>query len=187
VETTEVNDTLSEEEEPTTSKSPLQAQLSSDVQAFVSIYGFSSADFSALYEPLESILSATHRGRYPAIDLLDSFLLFLHWLRTGSSFETIGAGFHISPETVRKHVLEVTTVIQKPLIERFVTSVAHTPFAVREDFPECGLIVGATVQNRGHPVGTAEEARKYDSGKHHFYCLKSHNDGSSGDGRVDYR
>ena len=41
------------------------------------------------------------------------------------------------------------------------------------DFPTCGYIVDAIVQHINHPGLEWEEARKYFSGKHSIYCLKS--------------
>jgi hypothetical protein len=114
-----------------------------------------------LYEPLGPI------------GPLDSFLLFLHWLRTGSSFERIGAGFRIAPKTLRRRTLELAAAVHRPLVEKFVTSAARTLVAAREGLPDCGLVVHATVQDRSRLVGTFEDARRYYSAKHRLYCLKS--------------
>jgi hypothetical protein len=70
-------------------------------------------------------------------------------------------------------MIEIAHAVHGRLVERFVVSAANTPFAAREKFPECGMVVDATVQDRGSPVGRYDEAQRYHSGKHHCYCLKS--------------
>jgi hypothetical protein len=70
-------------------------------------------------------------------------------------------------------MIEVAHTFHEPLVERFIVSAANTPFAARERFPECGMVVDATVRDRGRPVGRYDEAQRYYSGKCHCYCLKS--------------
>jgi hypothetical protein len=116
IEETEIDDALFDDEgdDPRVSRNPIHRELSGDIRAFVLATGFSPVDFSVLYEPLDPVLSVRHRGREPVIGPLDSFLLFLHWLRTGSSFEKIGTGFRIAPETLRKRTLEVAAAVHRP-------------------------------------------------------------------------
>jgi hypothetical protein len=70
-------------------------------------------------------------------------------------------------------MLAVAQAVHMPLVERFITSAATAYFEARVKFPECGMVVDATVQDRGRPVGRWDEAKKYFSGKHSLYCLKS--------------
>jgi hypothetical protein len=107
------------------------------------------------------------------IGSLGSLLLFLHWVGSGSSFVKTGAGFRIAPQIVRRRTFEVAAGLHRALVERFITSEDRTPLATREEFPDCGLVVNATVQDRRRPVGTFEDARRYSSAKHHLDYLKS--------------
>jgi hypothetical protein len=68
---------------------------------------------------------------------IDPFLLFLHWLRNGTSFEKIGAGFQLSWETRRERLIEIVTAIRGPMMDRFITPAARAPFAAREEPPDC--------------------------------------------------
>jgi hypothetical protein len=154
------------------SANPIIRQYSSNVRAFFTMCGFAPADFAALYEPLESILTMAHRGRPTVINARDSFFLFLHWLRSGRPFAQIASAFNLSSSTLHKRLIEVAHAVHKPLVDRFIVSLASTSFAAREKFPECGMVVDATVQDRGKPVGRYDEAQADFSGKHHFYCLK---------------
>jgi hypothetical protein len=83
VEGADIDDTLLEGDGQQGSETPLDSQFSGDVRAFVSITGFSPADFEVLSEPLDVILSVRRRGRHPVIGPMDSFLLFLHWITHG--------------------------------------------------------------------------------------------------------
>jgi hypothetical protein len=173
VERTSIHAAVREDEGEDQSGDPITYQFSSNVSAFVKMCGFSPADFAVLFEPLEPILTVPHRGRPTVIGARDAFFLFLHWLRSGRSYAQIAAGLHLSQSTLSKRVVEVAHAVHGPLVERFIVSVANTPFAARERFPECGMVVDATVQDRGRPVGRYDEAQRYFSGKHHCYCLKS--------------
>jgi hypothetical protein len=94
------------------------------VRPFISMYGFSAADFSVPYEPLDPRLSAGRRAR-PRDRLIDSFLLFVDSLHKGTSFEKIGAGFQLSPETLCKCLIEVAMAIREPIVDRFIKP--HAP------------------------------------------------------------
>jgi hypothetical protein len=169
----EIDEDLADGADDRGPENPIHEQLSADVGLFATLCGFSTADFAELYGPLHQSLSRTRRGRRPAIGPMDSFLLLLHWLRSGQPFVMIAAGFRLNPQTVHRRVMEVAELVHGPLVARFITPAARTAFPAEETLPDCGLVVDATVQNRGRPVGPFEEARRYDSGKHCLDCLKS--------------
>jgi hypothetical protein len=126
-----------------------------------------------LYEPLAECIGRQRGGRIRSIGPIDSFLLFLHWLRSDNPMDAIAAAFKLSKNTLHARMLEVLDRVHDPLVTRFVTAQACAPLPVRGEHPACGFIVDATIQNRGRPVGTFEEAKRYLSGKHKLYCLKS--------------
>jgi hypothetical protein len=173
VERTEIDATFIDEEDEQDSTNAIYSDLRQDVASFTAFCGFSPPDFANLYGPLEDLLSVVHRGRRRVIGPIDSFLLFLHWLRTGNSFAIIASVFHLKPETLRNRVIQVADIIHEPLVARFITSAGSAVFAPSEVLPECGLVVDATVQKRGRPVGAFAESKRYYSGNHHMYCLKS--------------
>jgi hypothetical protein len=67
----------------------------------------------------------------------------------------------------------VSHAIHGPLVERFIESQWQNKLTSGTIFPNCGLVVDATVQKRGRPAGLFADAKKYFSGKHWIYCLKS--------------
>jgi hypothetical protein len=72
--------------------------------------------------------------------------------------DAIDAAFKLSKNTVHARVLEVLDRVHDPLVMRFVAAQARAPLPLRGEHPACGFIIDATIQNRGRPVGTFEEA-----------------------------
>jgi hypothetical protein len=169
----EIDDALLEADEPWIAANPICEGQIQDVATFTSLCGFAPAEFNQLKDQLEPVLARPQRGRVRVIGAIDSLFLFLHWLRTGSSINMIAAGFNLRQETLHKRMLEVVKLIETPLTARYLDEMAKAPFHGDDDFGGCGLVVDATVQNRGRPAGQFADVVKYFSGKHRLYCLKS--------------
>jgi hypothetical protein len=152
---------------------PIYQEYSEDSGLFKALCGFSLRDFNILYDLLSGVLDVQRRGRHRVIGPRDSLLIFLHWIRTANSMATIAQSLRICEDTLYRRIRELIHLVHDPLVNQFITGCANAPFTAGEAFPGCGLIVDATVQYRGRPVGRYEEARKYLSGKHRLFCLKS--------------
>jgi hypothetical protein len=87
VEAATIDDAVLEDHEGRNIENPLYYQFESNLRSFIAICGFSRADFSILYEPVEAILSVRHRGRGLVIGPMDAFVLFLRSPRSGMAFE----------------------------------------------------------------------------------------------------
>jgi hypothetical protein len=98
---------------------------------------------------------------------------FLHWLRSGNPIDAIAAAFKLPDRTLYTRKLEVVDRVHDSLVTRFLTAQACALLPLCEEYPACGFTVDATIHNRGRPVGTFEEGKRYFSGKHKLYCLKS--------------
>ena len=59
------------------------------------------------------------------------------------------------------------------LKEDFIDAIATQAPTYHQNFPECGYIVDATVQEINKPSLSFDVAKEYYSGKHSLYCLKS--------------
>jgi hypothetical protein len=140
---------------------------------FYTMCGFSERNFPTLYEVLERLLTKPKRRRKIATGPIDGFLLFLHWLRTTAPIDSIAGAFHLRPVTLYKTLKKIAMEIHGQLTERFIATSSHDRWTTGEKFSDCGLIVDATVQQRGRPAGESAEAKLFFSGKHHIYCLKS--------------
>jgi hypothetical protein len=152
---------------------PIYSLYMSDDHRFAVVCGFSPADFMILYRLVEPVLSVRHRGRARVIGPVDRFLLFLHWLKTGNSAEVIAAAFMVRPDTLHRHLIEVAETTHDILVGTYIEGPAAAPLPTHLELPGCGLVVDATVQNRGRPCIPFEDAKQYFSGKHRIYCLKS--------------
>jgi hypothetical protein len=170
---TEADDALLEADEPSVAPNPIYEEQKEDLATFAAMCGFAPAEFDQLRDQLEPVLAVPQRGRARVIGAIDSLFLLLHWLRTGNSFRMIAAGFNLRQETLYKRIIEVVRVIEAPLTARYLEEMGNAPLHGDEDFPGCGLVVDATVQNRGRPAGQWADVARYFSGKHRLYCLKS--------------
>jgi hypothetical protein len=82
-------------------------------------------------------------------------------------------GISRQKQTLYRHIRLLIERVFDNLITRYITFHANLPFPGRDEFPECGLIVDATVQKRPQPAGPIPNGKEYFSGKHHIHCLKS--------------
>jgi hypothetical protein len=137
---------------------PIYQEYSEDSGLFKASCGFSLRDFNILYDLLSGVLDVQRRGRHRVIGQRDSLLIFLHWIRTDNSMASIAQSLRICEDTLYRRVRELIHLVHDPLVNQFITGCANAPFTAGEAFPGCGLIVDATVQYRGIPVGRYEEA-----------------------------
>jgi hypothetical protein len=140
---------------------------------FYELCGFRVPAFQELYRGVAHLLEIPNRGRKKVIGPIDGFFLFLHWLRSANPIDKIAIAFNVGTATLYKHIHKVAITVRQPFVEMFIISRWAGRLASGQLCPECGLVVDATVQKRGRPVGAFQEAKKYFSGKHWIYCLKS--------------
>jgi hypothetical protein len=130
--------------------------------------------FQRLFDVIEAQITVPTRGRRPVIGAKDSFFLFLHWLRSANLIDQIAAHFDLRSPTLYKHLHKLALVIHNSRIKKFITDLREQPLRVTDsNYRSYVLVVDAMVQKRGRPVASFEEARRYFSGKHWIYCLKS--------------
>jgi hypothetical protein len=104
----------------------------------------------------------------------DSFFLFLHWLRSANPIDQTAAHFDLRSPKLYKHLHKLALAVHDPLVTKYITGLREQPLRVTgSDYRSYGLVVDATVQKPGRPAASFEEARRYFSGKHWIYCLKS--------------
>jgi hypothetical protein len=99
--------------------------------------------------------------------------LFLHWLRSANPIDQIAAHFDLKFPTLYKHLHKLALAVHNRLVTKYMTDLREQPLRVTgDDYRSYGLVVDATVQKRGWPAASFEEARRYFSEKHWIYCLK---------------
>jgi hypothetical protein len=144
----EIDDALLEADEPSIAVNPIYEGQKEDLATFTAMCGIAPAEFNQLRDQLEPALAVPQRGRARVIGAIDSLFLLLHWLRTGNSLKAIAAGFNLRQETLQKRMIEVVRLIEAPLTARYLEEMGKAPLHGDEDFPGCGVVVDATVQNR---------------------------------------
>jgi hypothetical protein len=143
----------------------LSKHYSESDESLYTFWGFHVLDFDALYDVVSGVLEVRRRGRLPILGPKDCFLVLLYWSRTGASTDKIEQSLQLCGATSYRRLREVIHLVQVPLLKAFIAAVAQAPLPTDQDFPMCGFIVDATIQNRGRPLGAWEQARKYFSGK----------------------
>jgi hypothetical protein len=79
----------------------------------------------------------------------------------------------MSPRLYR-HLHKLALAVHNRLVTKYITDLRVQPLRVTgSDYRSYGLVVDVTVQKRGRPAASFEEARRYFSRKHWIYCLKS--------------
>jgi hypothetical protein len=82
--------------------------------------------------------------------------------------------FDLRSPMLYKHLHKLSFAVHNPLVTKYMTDLREQPLRVTaSDYRSYGLVVHATVQKRGRPAASFEEAQRYFSGKHWIYCLKS--------------
>jgi hypothetical protein len=125
----------------------LYKHYSESDELFYTFWGFHVLDFDALYDVVSGVLEVRRRGRLPILGPKDSFMVLLHWLRTGASTDRIAQSLQLCAATLDRRLRE------------FITAVVQAPLTTDQDLPMCGFVVDATIQNRGRPSGVWEQAR----------------------------
>jgi hypothetical protein len=126
------------------------------------------------FDVLKAQITVPTRGRRPVIGAKDRFFLFIHWLRSANPINQIVAHFDLRSPTLYKHLHKLALAVQNRLVTEYITDLREQPLRVTgPDYRSYGLVVRATVQKRGRPAASFEEAWRYFSGKHWIYCLKS--------------
>jgi len=112
------------------------------------------------------------RGPNPAIDNLDSLLLLLHWLKTGSDFAQIATNSGYGECAVRTAILRAKDALLEFLKEKW-WGVKQRPVPLESSpHPFIGLICDSTSTEVYRPMAHFEEAKVLWDGKNKMYALK---------------
>jgi hypothetical protein len=170
----ERDEALLDGDEPDLLENPIVEHYEYDPDAFFRLCGFDIGYFWRLFDVIGAQITVPTRGRKPVIGAKDNSFLFLHWPRSANPIDQITTHFDLRSPTLYKHLHKLTLAVHGPLITKYITDLREQPLRVTgSDYRSYGLVVDATVQKRGRSVASFEEARRYFSGKHWIYCLKS--------------
>jgi hypothetical protein len=161
-------------DEPIVLDNPIFEAFEHGPDAFFMLCGFEAERFRRLFGLVKSVLTVPKSSRKHVTGSMDGFFLFLHWLRSSNPIDEIAVQFQLRPPTLYKHLRKVGQLIHQRLVDEFIKGQWDSPIQGSSiSFPVCGLVVDATVQKRGRPCTSFPEARRFFSGKHWIYWLKS--------------
>lgn len=167
----EMINSLEEEEAP---KDKLYDSFSKNIDLFYSMTGFTVQEFDTLFSIVGDSLTIQGRGRKGSITPPDILILLLHYFRRYPKYEVIRSVFHIPESSFETILNKYLPLLCQSLVENFINKPKEScSIPYDQKFPNCGYIVDARVQEIYVPSRSFELAKKFFSGKHYCYCLKS--------------
>lgn len=152
------------------------ANINGHVERCRVLTGFTCAEFMELLGYVEdAIPTVIGRGRRSRLVPADRFLLLLCYLKHYETHAKIGDTFHVSKTQIQRIVDTTLAAVTPLLYSRFVENITdlidYEP--VEGEFSEAKYVMDATIQEIWTPLGTYEERKRYYSGKHKLYGLKT--------------
>jgi hypothetical protein len=139
--------------------------------------GFTCDEVLELLELCEqAIPMTTGRGKHGKWTAADKFLMMLCYVKHYETQDKLGDTFHTSKAQINRIVSTTVEAVTPILYAHFVTNVrALIPDDVHDagEFGNAKFVMDATLQEIWTPLGTFEERKRFYSGKHKLYGLKS--------------
>ena len=138
--------------------------------------GFICGQFLELFDICEGAMPVTlGRGRRSKISNHDKLLLALCYLKHYETKEKLQETFAISKTQIHRNldttIKSITPVLYQRYIENIYTLI--DPDVDQNNFPDAKFVMDTTTQEIWTPIGTYNERKRYYSGKHKMYGLKS--------------
>ena len=150
--------------------------LNGDNERCMVLIGFSCLDFLTLLNLCENVIpNNLGRGRRSQWSSADKLLLLLCYLKHYETQAKLGETFHISKPQVNRIVASTLAAITPILYQHFVIKIESLLPELEQllSFPDAKYVMDATVQEIWTPTGSYEEKKRFYSGKHKLYALKS--------------
>jgi len=138
------------------------------------ITGLAPEQFLDVYAVVVDTLPVvTGRGPRSKVGGRDRLLMVLCYLKHYETLDKMKETFHISRSHLHR-ILETTIAAITPVLyQRFVTEVEAALPDEFDDFPEARYVMDVTFQPIWTPLGAYNERKRFFSGKHKQYGLKS--------------
>lgn len=170
----EVEVVLNEEEEDHDPSQVCWRNLCDDDTRMKVITGFECDDFLGLFEVVQEALSVTTgRGRRTRISHHDKLLMTLCYLKHYETLDKMKETFHLSVSHLKRVVDTTIEAIEPVLYQKYVVEVEPTLPEEDDDFPMARYVMDVTFQPIWTPLGTYNERKRWYSGKHKQYGIKS--------------
>jgi hypothetical protein len=139
--------------------------------------GFTCDEFLELLELCEQAIPMNiGRGKHGKWTASDKFLILLCYVKHYETQDKLGETFHTSKPQINRIVSTTAAAVTPILYTHYVTNVRDLLPADIDDDGEFGnakFVMDATIQEIWTPLGTFEERKRFFSGKHKLYGLKS--------------
>jgi hypothetical protein len=136
--------------------------------------GFTKTEFDRLMQKSAEIFTFKGRGKRTKISPNDIMILVLNYVRRYQRIEAMAAYYGLKASTLGK-VLTKAIAVASPYWTKVFVSLpsTHDELPIEPSFTETSYIVDATVQEINTPTCSFNDRKKWFSGKHRYYCLKS--------------
>lgn len=169
----EVMDRLGTEEAEDMEKDVLYKHFQQHSENFFAFTGFTPDEFERIWAHVEKEFTTSKKGRKQKISPKDILLILLNYIRRYPRIEEQCAIFSLKPSTLENILSKYIPLMAQALKQDFIDAIANQAPTYHQNFPECGYVVDATVQEINKPALSFDIAKEYYSGKHSLYCLKS--------------
>ena len=150
--------------------------LSTDDVRCKTITGFTCEEFLLLYELCgESIPENIGRGRHSRFTKQDKLLMVLCYVKHYETVDKMKDTFIISKPQLHKILEDTMNAITPILYGEYVDGILNYVEEEEEPevFPEARFVMDVKFQQIWTPIGTFNEQKRFFSGKHKAYGLKS--------------
>lgn len=173
----ELQDEIDEEEEELDPARVCWLNLCDDDERCKIICGFGPDEFQEVYDLVEDdIQENIGRGLRSKIPKEDKLLMVLCYLKHYETIDKMKDTFSISKSHLQSLLATTITAIMPTLYDHYVTELQERVEDESEEdqlFPDAKFVMDATFQPIWTPTGTYNEKKRYYSGKHKMYGLKS--------------
>lgn len=138
------------------------------------ITGLSIDKFLEVYGLVADVLPAvTGRGPRSKIKGRDRLLMTLCYLKHYETLDKLKDTFHVSRSHLHRVLKTTIAAISPVLYQHYVEDAGESLPEGFEDFPEARYVMDVTFQTIWTPLGTYQERKRFFSGKHKQYGLKT--------------
>lgn len=138
--------------------------------------GYTCEQFLGIYELCEDDIPINFgRGRRSQLGRHDRLLMVLCYLKHYETKDKLALTFGVSKTQVHRNLAATIFAITPVIYQRYVVNVGEViePDEVPDDLPRSPFVMDATLQEIWTPTGTYNERKRYYSGKHQRYGLKT--------------
>ena len=148
--------------------------LRGDDSSSRTLSGFNCQDFMSLFEIVKDVMPVKiGRGRWTRFPPEDRLLMTLCYLKHYETIDKMKDAYRISGPHLSRILRETVGAIEPVLYQRFVLN-HEAPIPDDDDvFPMARYVMDVTFQPIWTPIGTYNERKRWYSGKHKQYGLKS--------------